>query len=146
MIIMIDIRQSFGEQAVESLNNEFGRKRAVFLRCDVTNNSEFDGKYITSPYHVNLYFAYIRRKLECCLLAIYLRCKLFVNYLSVYIYIQFLHSMDNCSKLKILIVAATFKEAINILGGLDILINNAGVINETDFSEAIDVNVVSFYF
>ncbi|TGZ49122.1 15-hydroxyprostaglandin dehydrogenase [NAD(+)]-like [Temnothorax longispinosus] len=80
MIVMIDIRQSLGEQAVESLNNEFGRKRAVFLHCDVTNNSEFD---------------------------------------------------------------ATFKEAINILGGLDILINNAGVINETDFSEAIDVNVTA---
>ncbi|KAL0107569.1 hypothetical protein PUN28_014704 [Cardiocondyla obscurior] len=80
MIIMIDIRQSHGEQAVESLNNEFGRKRAVFLYCDVTNNSEFD---------------------------------------------------------------AAFKEAINILGGLDILINNAGVINETDFSEAIDVNVTA---
>jgi len=67
MIIMIDIRQSLGEQAVESLNNEFGRKRAVFLRCDVTNNSEFDGKHITSLYHVNLYFAHIN-KFECCLL------------------------------------------------------------------------------
>jgi len=51
-----------------------------------------------------------------------------------------------CLKSKILIVAATFKEAINILGGLDILINNAGVINETDFAKAIDVNVVSFIF
>lgn len=46
MIIMIDIRQSHGEQAVQILNNEFGRKRAVFLHCDVTNNSEFDCKYI----------------------------------------------------------------------------------------------------
>ncbi|XP_011685622.1 PREDICTED: 15-hydroxyprostaglandin dehydrogenase [NAD(+)]-like [Wasmannia auropunctata] len=80
MIAMIDIRQNLGEQAVESLNNEFGRKRAVFLHCDVTNNSEFD---------------------------------------------------------------ATFKEAINILGGVDIFINNAGVINETDFSKAIDVNVTA---
>lgn len=56
MIVMIDIRQRLGEQAVETLNNEFGRKRAVFLRCDVTNNSEFDGKYITSIFYVNLYF------------------------------------------------------------------------------------------
>lgn len=53
---MIDIRQWLGEQAVETLNNEFGRKRAVFLHCDVTNNSEFDGKYITSLFYVNLYF------------------------------------------------------------------------------------------
>lgn len=45
---MIDIRQSLGEQAVASLNNEFGRKRAIFLHCDVRNNSEFDGKYIAS--------------------------------------------------------------------------------------------------
>ncbi|KYN00939.1 15-hydroxyprostaglandin dehydrogenase [NAD+] [Cyphomyrmex costatus] len=80
MIVMIDIKQQIGEQAVESLNNEFGRKRVVFLHCDVTNNSEFD---------------------------------------------------------------TTLKEAICILGGLDILINNAGVINEIDFSKAIDVNVTA---
>ncbi|XP_029175316.1 peroxisomal hydratase-dehydrogenase-epimerase-like [Nylanderia fulva] len=80
IIVLIDAQQSSGEQAVENLNNEFGRKRAVFLHCDVTNNSEFD---------------------------------------------------------------ATFKEAIKILNGLDILINNAGVINEIDFSKAIDVNVTS---
>jgi len=47
--------------------------------------------------------------------------------------------------LKLLIVAAKLKEAISILGGLDILINNAGVINEIDFSKAIDVNVVSLF-
>lgn len=45
MIIMIDIRRSLGEEAAESLNSEFGRKRAVFLYCDVTNSSEFDSKY-----------------------------------------------------------------------------------------------------
>ncbi|KAG5327893.1 PGDH dehydrogenase, partial [Pseudoatta argentina] len=80
MIVMIDIKQWIGEQAVESLNNEFGRKRTVFLCCDVTNNFEFDTK---------------------------------------------------------------LKEAISILGGLDILINNSGIINETDFSKTIDVNVTS---
>lgn len=80
IIVMIDIRQSPGEKAVEILNSEFGRKRAIFLHCDVTNSSELD---------------------------------------------------------------ASFKEAINVLGGLDILINNAGVVNETDFSKAIDVNVTA---
>ncbi|EZA58570.1 hypothetical protein DMN91_008948 [Ooceraea biroi] len=80
MIVMIDIRQSLGQQAEQTFNSDFGRKRAVFLHCDVTNNSEFD---------------------------------------------------------------ATLKEAINILGGLDIVINNASVINETDFSRTIDVNVTA---
>jgi len=46
MIVMIDIRRSLGEQAVQDLNSEFGRKRAIFFHCDVTNNSEFDGKYV----------------------------------------------------------------------------------------------------
>ncbi|KAL6444259.1 hypothetical protein ACFW04_001872 [Cataglyphis niger] len=46
IIALIDIQQSLGEQAVENLNNEFGRKRAIFLHCDMTNNSEFDGEYI----------------------------------------------------------------------------------------------------
>jgi len=64
----------------------------------------------------------------------------------IYAHTQLSHLGNICLKSKILIVAATFKEAINILGGLDILINNAGVINETDFAKAIDVNVVSFIF
>ncbi|XP_050466647.1 uncharacterized protein LOC126859410 [Cataglyphis hispanica] len=80
IIALIDIQQSLGEQTVENLNNEFGRKRAIFLHCDMTNNSQFD---------------------------------------------------------------ATFKEAINILGGLDILINNVDVINEINFSKAIDINVTT---
>lgn len=47
---MIDIRQSPGEKAVEILNSEFGRKRAIFLHCDVTNSSELDGMYIHARY------------------------------------------------------------------------------------------------
>ncbi|XP_057330609.1 alcohol dehydrogenase-like [Microplitis mediator] len=34
-----------------------------------------------------------------------------------------------------------FKEAINYLGGLEILINNADLLNETDLTKAIDVNI-----
>lgn len=79
-VALIDIRESRGIQATDSLNAEFGRNRAVFFHCDVTNNSEFDD---------------------------------------------------------------TFKRAVTTLGGLEILINNAGVINESDFSKAIDVNVTA---
>ena len=79
-IAMIDIRESAGKQAMETLNAEFGRNRAIFFRCDVASNFEFDD---------------------------------------------------------------TFKKAINVLGGLEILVNNAGVIDETDFTKAIDVNVTA---
>ncbi|XP_015173889.1 PREDICTED: peroxisomal hydratase-dehydrogenase-epimerase-like [Polistes dominula] len=37
----------------------------------------------------------------------------------------------------------TLKDAIDILGGLDILINNASMINEADFTKAIEVNVTA---
>lgn len=36
-----------------------------------------------------------------------------------------------------------FKKAVKALGGLEILVNNADVMNETDFIKSIDVNVVS---
>jgi NAD(P)-dependent dehydrogenase (short-subunit alcohol dehydrogenase family) len=39
----------------------------------------------------------------------------------------------------------TFKEAVNILGGLDIIVNNAAIINEVNFHGAIDNNVVRKY-
>ena len=45
VVAMIDIRESASKQAMDALNAEFGRNRAVFFRCDVTNNSEFDGNY-----------------------------------------------------------------------------------------------------
>ncbi|XP_053980187.1 uncharacterized protein LOC128877157 [Hylaeus volcanicus] len=80
MIAMIDIRESAGKHAMDTLNTEFGRNRTVFFQCDVANNSEFD---------------------------------------------------------------VTFKKAVSTLGGLEILVNNAGVINESDFSKAIDVNVTA---
>ncbi|KAG9430807.1 hypothetical protein HZU67_08010 [Apis mellifera carnica] len=37
----------------------------------------------------------------------------------------------------------TFKKAVKALGGLEILVNNADVTNETDFMKTIDVNVTS---
>nr|XP_031831101.1 peroxisomal hydratase-dehydrogenase-epimerase-like [Nomia melanderi] len=80
IVALIDIRESAGTEAMNALNAEFGRNRAVFFHCDVTNNSQFDD---------------------------------------------------------------TFKTAVKTLGGLEILINNAGVINESDFSKAIDVNVTA---
>ena len=40
-------------------------------------------------------------------------------------------------------IADTFKKAVKTLGGLEILVNNVGVINEDDFGKAVDVNVVS---
>ncbi|XP_033219508.1 15-hydroxyprostaglandin dehydrogenase [NAD(+)]-like [Belonocnema kinseyi] len=79
-IILVDIQETEGKAIAEKLNSEFGKKRAIFLHCDVTKNSEFD---------------------------------------------------------------ATFKEAVNILGGLDILINNAGVVNEQNFAKAVEVNVTA---
>lgn len=80
IIAMIDNRESSGKQAMEALNAEFGRHRAVFFQCDVANNSEFDD---------------------------------------------------------------TFKKAISMLGGLEIVVNNASVIDESDFTKAIDVNVTA---
>lgn len=40
----MDVEESKGQSIVEKLNSEFGQKRTVFLQCDVTKNSEFDGK------------------------------------------------------------------------------------------------------
>ncbi|XP_033194339.2 uncharacterized protein LOC117158996 [Bombus vancouverensis nearcticus] len=80
VIAMIDIEEVAGKEAMNVLNAEFGRNRAIFFQCDVANNSEFDD---------------------------------------------------------------TFKRAVKTLGGLEILVNNAGIINESDFTKTIDVNVTA---
>ncbi|XP_076398320.1 15-hydroxyprostaglandin dehydrogenase [NAD(+)]-like [Megachile rotundata] len=80
IIAMIDIQESSGKEAMEALNAEFGKQRAVFFQCDVANNSEFDD---------------------------------------------------------------TFKKVITMLGGLEILVNNASVIDEGNFAKVIDVNVTA---
>ncbi|KAI4494059.1 hypothetical protein M0802_009326 [Mischocyttarus mexicanus] len=79
-IVMIDNRDKEGITAIEKLNFEFGKNRAIFLHCDVTRNTDLN---------------------------------------------------------------VTFKDAINTLGGLDILINNASMINETDFIKTTEVNVTA---
>lgn len=43
---MIDIEEVAGKEAMNVLNAEFGRNRAMFFHCDVANNAEFDGNYI----------------------------------------------------------------------------------------------------
>ena len=43
---MIDCEEVAGKEAMNVLNAEFGRNRAIFFQCDVANNSEFDGNYI----------------------------------------------------------------------------------------------------
>ncbi|XP_043523382.1 uncharacterized protein LOC122535699 [Frieseomelitta varia] len=80
IIAMIDVEEVAGEEAMNILNAEFGRNRAVFFHCDVANNAQFDD---------------------------------------------------------------TFKKAVKTLGGLEILVNNVGVINEDDFGKAVDVNVTA---
>ncbi|XP_043288463.1 uncharacterized protein [Venturia canescens] len=79
-VVMIDIRESIGQSATDRLNAEFGQNRAVFVPCNVSQNTEFD---------------------------------------------------------------AVFKNAVTKLGGLDILVNNAQVVNEDDYSKAIEVNVTA---
>lgn len=42
--------------------------------------------------------------------------------------------------------AATFKKVWDTLGGLDILINNAGLLNDLKWQQTIGVNIVSTTF
>lgn len=39
----MDVEESIGKSIVDKLNLEFGKNRTIFLQCDVTKNSEFDG-------------------------------------------------------------------------------------------------------
>lgn len=43
------------------------------------------------------------------------------------------------------IFSDSFKECVNVFGGIDILINNAGVYNESQWEKEITVNVVSIF-
>ncbi|XP_012284689.1 15-hydroxyprostaglandin dehydrogenase [NAD(+)] [Orussus abietinus] len=79
-VVMFDIQETVGRVVAESLNSEFGGKRAIFVNCDVTKGCDFDAK---------------------------------------------------------------FKETVATLGGVDIVINNAGIIDEINFNHAIDVNVTA---
>jgi len=81
-ILMIDVDETIGRAQTDSLNEEFGRNRASFVRCDITKGSEFD---------------------------------------------------------------VVFKEAITSLGGLDIIVNNAAMIDEVNYQKTIDTNVTAVF-
>lgn len=45
-------------------------------------------------------------------------------------------------KLIIQIIPASFNKAVEHLGGLDIMINNAGILDDSKWSLMIDINIV----
>ncbi|XP_011062501.1 PREDICTED: 15-hydroxyprostaglandin dehydrogenase [NAD(+)]-like [Acromyrmex echinatior] len=77
-VAVIDLPTSNGQNAVSTLENEFGKGRAIFVACDVTK-------------------------------------------------------IDDLEK--------TFKKIVDTFEGLDILINNAGMLNDKCLEETIDLNV-----
>lgn len=45
-VLMLDMNETIGISQADRLNDEFGRNRATFTKCDVTKGSEFDGEYV----------------------------------------------------------------------------------------------------
>ncbi|XP_039313781.1 15-hydroxyprostaglandin dehydrogenase [NAD(+)]-like [Solenopsis invicta] len=77
-IAVVDLPTSNGQDAVATLENEFGKGRAIFVACDVSK-------------------------------------------------------ADDLKK--------TFEKIVDVFGGLDILINNAGILNDKLWEQTIEVNV-----
>ncbi|XP_012524287.1 15-hydroxyprostaglandin dehydrogenase [NAD(+)] [Monomorium pharaonis] len=77
-VAVVDLPTSNGLNAATTLENEFGKSRAVFFACDVTK-------------------------------------------------------ADDLKK--------TFEKVIDVFGGLDILINNAGMLNDNEWEQTINLNV-----
>ncbi|KYQ58773.1 15-hydroxyprostaglandin dehydrogenase [NAD+] [Trachymyrmex zeteki] len=77
-VAVVDLPTSNGQNAVATLENEFGKGCAVFLACDVTKTDDLE---------------------------------------------------------------ETFKKIVDAFKGLDILINNAGTLNDKHWEETIDLNV-----
>lgn len=76
-VAVLDLAASPGESVVATLEKEFGKGRAVFFPCDVTDDEQF---------------------------------------------------------------TAAFKQAVKALGGLDIMVNNAGMMNDLLWERTISVN------
>jgi hypothetical protein len=57
MLCDIDIQQ--GQKITKELNTEFGANRVNFMKCDVTNASEFEGKSRVLDVHVFVVSLYV---------------------------------------------------------------------------------------
>jgi hypothetical protein len=40
---MFDLNETIGKPQADKLNEEFGRNRTIFMKCDITKSLEFDG-------------------------------------------------------------------------------------------------------
>ncbi|XP_076285918.1 15-hydroxyprostaglandin dehydrogenase [NAD(+)]-like [Lasioglossum baleicum] len=78
IVSILDLPTSAGTTTVANLEKEFGKGKALFFPCDVTNVKQFE---------------------------------------------------------------ETFKKAANAMGGIDIVINNAGVVNDKNWKLTVDVNM-----
>lgn len=113
---ILDLANSKGTQSVSTLEKEFGKNRAIFIPCDVTNASQFEGKYwkLLKWAPIFMLKMYNKRKRQ-----------IINDYSSIF--------------------AEAVKKIICTFNNIDIFINNAGILDESRWEEMIDINVVSFF-
>lgn len=93
-----------------------------------------------------MYFERERKKLEIVFLIEFIYYFLFNYYFIIIFYLLFRRNVffeTERSLLYVYICAACFEKVIESLGTLDIVINNAGILNEAEWEPMVDVNYVS---
>ncbi|RXG54950.1 hypothetical protein Avbf_12964 [Armadillidium vulgare] len=51
MVCLVDIRADLGETVTKKLQNDFGKSNVLFVKCDITNDKEFEACSTISYFH-----------------------------------------------------------------------------------------------
>lgn len=116
-IIILDIDTEAGERIALGIKKSCGDKKVHFIHADVSNHKRMTGKY--EAIISNRTYVYSNIIIAGPPIEYYLILRLLYQFVEV------------------------FEEASSLLGNIDIVINNAGVLDERRWEKEIAVNIVS---
>lgn len=127
-IVILDIDAETGKRIALGMEKTYGEKKVHFIHADVSNLKQMSGKLQSEilKSRINVYWG--------------------KNSLIIYFSLS-VRPLVECRYLGcVCSFAEAFEEASSLLGNIDIVVNNAGILDERRWEKEIAVNIVSILY
>ncbi|KAM9846442.1 15-hydroxyprostaglandin dehydrogenase [NAD(+)]-like [Aulostomus maculatus] len=135
-VVLLDVNESAGRSLKEALDQQYGGERTVFMSCDVASEQQTKGDNTYTHTHTH---THTLTSLYLYLCEDFHYRNPFPNKVLAWNVTQNLHN-SLCS---FLLSQAAFQKTVETFGGIDILCNNAGIMNEKAWEEMVSINLVA---
>ncbi|XP_068587693.1 15-hydroxyprostaglandin dehydrogenase [NAD(+)]-like isoform X1 [Cebidichthys violaceus] len=147
-VVLLDVNETAGKSLKEALDKQYGPQRTLFLNCDVESEEQvkaafqeavaaFGGIDVLCNNAGILNEAQWEKTVSINLVAV-IR--------ATYIALEHMNKLTGGRGgvvVNTASMAAAFQEAVAAFGGIDVLCNNAGILNEAQWEKTVSINLVA---